>query len=208
MMEKLIYNEESGKGRRNTLNKYRFDESVRQILMVSHTTGSAAKASFYRKTECNSSWTLVFETDAHIGKMGAGKTKEGDAMTPIGDYGIRQAFGILPNPGTQLPYIDVKPTTFACDEDCEYYNQIIDTAQTGHDCKGEEMFMYSPDYNYGIATDYNHDNVYPLGSAIFIHCKGVHPYTAGCVALDEDKMKEVLMQAQPGMRLYVDEYYH
>ena len=27
------------------------------------------------------------------------------------------AFGIKPNPGTKMPYIDVKPTTFACDED-------------------------------------------------------------------------------------------
>lgn len=29
-----------------------------------------------------------------------------------------------------MPYIDVKPTTYACDEDCEYYNKIIDTALT------------------------------------------------------------------------------
>ena len=51
------------------------------------------------------------------------------------------AFGILDNPGTALDYVDVVETTFACDEEGEYYNQIIDTAETGHDCTGEEMFI-------------------------------------------------------------------
>jgi L,D-peptidoglycan transpeptidase YkuD (ErfK/YbiS/YcfS/YnhG family) len=59
-------------------------------------------------------------------------------------------------------------TTYACDEDCEYYNQIIDTEETGHECKGEEMFSYQPQYNYGIATDFNKACIYPNGSAIFI----------------------------------------
>ena len=64
----------------------------------------------------------------------------GDGKTPIGTLRPLSAFGVKPNPGTTMPYIDVKPTTYACDEDCEYYNKIIDTAETQHDCKGEEMY--------------------------------------------------------------------
>ena len=66
----------------------------------------------------------------------------GDGKTPIGTLRPLSAFGIKPNPGTTMPYIDVKPTTYACDEDCEYYNKIIDTAETKHECKGEEMYSY------------------------------------------------------------------
>ncbi|MDO4476330.1 MAG: L,D-transpeptidase family protein [Lachnospiraceae bacterium] len=207
-MEVTTYNEQSARLRRETLNRYRFDESVGQILMVSHTVGSEAIARLYCKQEAENCWTLVFETDAHIGRNGVGKTREGDAKTPLGDYGIRSAFGILPDPGTNLEYITVQPTTFACDEEGAFYNQIIDTRETGHACHGEEMYLYSPDYNYGLATDYNPDNEYPKGSAIFVHCKGVNPYTAGCVALDEDKMKTVLLRAETGMRVYVDELYN
>ena len=52
-----------------------------------------------------------------------------------------------------------RQTTYACDEDCEFYNQIIDISKTGHDCKGEEMYKYSPEYNYGLQTGTNPENV-------------------------------------------------
>ena len=149
---------------REMLQKYRKDDQVSQVILVRCTEGSDAIVQFYQKQiNQQNAWTLVFETDAYIGLNGTGKTKEGDACTPLGDFGIRSAFGIKENPGTELDYIDVIPTTFACDEEGEYYNQIIDTAETGHNCGGEEMYLYSPEYNYGIAIDYNHDNTWPDG---------------------------------------------
>lgn len=193
---------------REMLQKYREDDQVNQVMLVRCTEGSSAIVQFYQKqTEQKNAWSLVFETDACIGKNGAGKTQEGDTKTPFGDFGVRHAFGILENPGTELAYVDVEKTTFACDEEGEYYNQIIDTAETGHACGGEEMYLYTPEYNYGIATDYNADNVYPLGSAIFLHCKGVKPFTGGCIAIGEEYMKTVLQHAQPGMRIIIHEEY-
>ena len=191
---------------REMLQKYRQDEQVNQVMLVRCTEGSSAVVQFYRKlTDQKNAWTLVFETDACIGMNGAGKTKEGDARTPVGDFGITCAFGIGKNPGTALDYVDVVETTYACDEEGEYYNQIIDTKETGHVCRGEKMFFCRPDYNYGIAIDYNPDNEWPKGSAIFLHCKGVNPYTGGCVAIDEEYMKTVLQYAQPGMRIIIHE---
>ena len=116
---------------------------------------------------------------------------------------MRGAFGIRSNPGTDLPYTEIKETTFACDEEGEYYNQIIDTKETGHECKGEEMYELSPEYNYGIETDFNSKNEWPKGSAIFIHCKGTKKFTGGCVALDEELMKKVLETADSGMRIII-----
>ena len=198
---------DAAQARREILQKYRFDDSVHQMMIVSHTEGWNADVSFYEKAEANDAWTLVFDGEAYIGKNGMNKSKEGDTKTPCGDYEILQAFGILPNPGTALDYIDITPDSYACDEDCEYYNQIVDINESGHACSGEEMFKLCPEYNYGLTTSYNMENKYPDGSAIFIHCKGQKPFTGGCVALDEQDMKTVLEKAEPGMHIYLDEFY-
>lgn len=198
-------NAENAQYWREILQHYRDDKNVHNIMLVRYTGGCSAKVYFYDKqTEENNAWSLVFEEDnAYVGKYGIGKTSEGDAKTPMQDLGVLYAFGIRDNPGTALDYIDVTPTTFACDEECEYYNTIIDTAETGHDCKGEEMYKFTPEYNYGIATDFNADCVQGAGSAIFIHCKGAKAFTGGCIALDEEHMVEVLRHADAGMRVVI-----
>ena len=192
--------------RSEMLQNYLQDALVNQVMLVRCTEGSNAIVQFYQKQEeQEDAWTQVFETDAYIGKNGPGKTKEGDARTPLGDFGIRCAFGIRDNPGTDLDYVNVIETTYACDEEGEYYNQIIDTKETGHDCHGEEMYLCVPEYNYGIALDYNPDNTWPDGSAIFLHCKGAKAFTGGCIAIGEEYMKTVLQYAQPGMRIIIHE---
>ena len=198
-------NAENAQHWREVLQKYRDDESVNNIMLVRYTGGCSAKVYFYEKlTDENNAWSLVFEEDdAYVGKYGIDKTGEGDAKTPTQDLGVLYAFGIRSNPGTALDYIDIKPTTFACDEEGEYYNTIIDTAETGHKCSGEEMYKYTPEYNYGIATDFNADCVQGAGSAIFIHCKGAKAFTGGCIALDEAHMAEVLCHADAGMRVVI-----
>lgn len=198
-------NVENGQYWREVLQSYREDDNVHNIMLVRYIGGSCAKVYFYEKLqEENNAWTLIFEEDdACVGKAGIGKTAEGDAKTPMQDMGVICGFGIRKNPGTVLDYIDVKPTTFACDEACEYYNKIIDTVESGHDCKGEEMYKFTPEYNYGIATDFNYECVRGAGSAIFIHCKGAKAYTGGCIALDENHMVEVLRYADTGMRVIV-----
>ena len=170
-----------------------------QLLEIYDVQGSAGKA------RLTVDGKVLFTTDVYVGKNGLGKTGEGDGKTPLGTLRPLSAFGIKPNPGTTMPYIDVKPTTYACDEDCEYYNKIIDTVETNHQCKGEEMYSYQPQYNYGIATDFNKACVYPKGSAIFIHVKGTKTYTGGCIAFDEDRMVEILRNCDMSLVIKVKE---
>jgi L,D-peptidoglycan transpeptidase YkuD (ErfK/YbiS/YcfS/YnhG family) len=170
-----------------------------QLLEVYDVQGSAGKA------RLTVDGKVLFVTDVFIGKNGLGKTGEGDAKTPIGTLHPLTAFGVKPNPGTTMPYIDVTPSIYACDEDCEYYNQIIDTAVVHHQCKGEEMFSYQPQYNYGIATDFNKECIYPNGSAIFIHVKGSKPYTGGCISFDEDRMVEILKNCDMSLVIKIRE---
>ncbi|MBQ7209477.1 MAG: L,D-transpeptidase family protein [Paludibacteraceae bacterium] len=146
----------------------------------------------------------IFETQCFIGQNGVGKTREGDKKTPLGEMRVLEAFGILPNPGTSIPYIDVTPSVFCCD-DSNYYNQIIDTAAMHYpSCTGEEMYSYQPHYNYGLTTSYNEEGIEGLGCCIFVHCKGNNPYTAGCIALDEDKMRELLVRCDTTLRIIVN----
>lgn len=195
---------------RETLWKYRDDDSVHQMLLIKYTGGCDAIAEYYIKSEYNNAWELKFESEAYVGKNGiSADIVEGNNATPVGDYGIRDtAFGILPNPGTKLKWLDVTPNTYACDEDTELYNQIFDISKSNHkDCKGEEMYIYSPEYNYGFTMEHNPNNEYPLQSNIFIHCKGAKPFTGGCVALDQEAIKTILTTCDKGMRVVVDDIY-
>ena len=187
---------------RSVLRQYAGEDAVRELLLVQYKGGSNASVTYYAKTSARR-WKCVFETDAFVGKNGLGKTREGDAMTPEGDFGVLTAFGILPDPGTALPWLPVTESIFACDEEGPWYNRIVDTAAVHHPCKGEDMFHTAPQYNYGMALDYNADCVWPEGSAIFFHCKGSKPYTGGCIAIDEAPLREILTTCHPGLRVII-----
>lgn len=157
----------------------------RQLLEIYNVHGSSGRA------RLTIDGNVVFTTDVFVGKNGLGKKREGDKKTPLGTMHVKGAFGVCENPGTSINYIHVTPSIYACG-DKEYYNQVIDTAALHHKCNGEDMFHIVPEYNYGLMTSYNEKCVVGLGSAIFVHCKGDKPYTAGCIAFDEDKMIEIL----------------
>ena len=184
------------------LEKYAADPDVKQIMLIKCTKGCEAESHFYVKDEAGK-WELVRSSDAQLGKNGLGKQKEGDMMTPEGDFGIRCAYGILPNPGTSIEYVDVTESVYGCSDEGPFYNRIIDTALVHHECHGEHMIEIAPDYNYGMAIDYNPDQTYGLGNSIFLHAKGKFPYTEGCVAIDEDFMKEVLVKSDKNFRICI-----
>lgn len=177
------------------------DEKTSQLLLVGCTCGSGAKVRFMVKE--GNRWHEEGCCDAFIGKNGLGKEKEGDMKTPMGIFGIRKAFGIKPNPGTSIDYLQVDEGTYACDEPGEWYNQIVDVRALGRVVSGECMLSEVPAYNYGLETTYNNENIYPLGSAIFVHCKGLKTYTAGCVALDESLMEKVLKSSDSGLKVCI-----
>ena len=194
---------------REELFKLRNDASVKQVLVIRCEEGTKGHAMYLVKEtgeDGKTDWRNARECDAYIGLNGPGKTKEGDTKTPLGVFGVRTAFGIKSNPGTKLVYTAITPDTYACG--CEkYYNRIIDSKVTGHKCTdGEQMYFYSPEYNYGLATDYNPNNEYGKGSAIFIHCMGVKPYTGGCVAIPEEDMRYIIQDCEPSMKIIIQKF--
>lgn len=167
------------------------EENASSLVLVKCTGGSYAKLEYFVRS-ANGKLKFRSSCDGYIGKEGLGKTIEGDYKTPEGEFSLLRAFGILENPGTELEYIDVTESIFACDEACEYYNQIIDTAVVHHACTGEDMSNLAPSYNYGAVIDYNPERIHHKGCNIFFHCNGRHPYTAGCVAGNEEFLKDFL----------------
>lgn len=192
--------------RNQLLNKYQDNKKVQQIISITQVEGSDAILKMYvRDKTQDSGWNLIVATDAYIGQRGLGKEKEGDLKTPIGEFNVTQAFGTKWNPGTTLKYIYINNDTYACDEDCKYYNQIIDAKKTKHKCKGEHLMDYLPQYNYALCIDYNPYNVFPNGSNIFIHVKGATAYTAGCIAVDEQSMITILQNATKKTKVVISE---
>lgn len=174
------------------LDKYQYDKKVQQLICVDYVADSNAILKMYVKDkQDNFNWKLILATDAFVGKNGIGKEREGDSKTPTGEFNVIKAFGTKDNPGTKLKYIKVNDDMYACDENCKYYNQIINVKKVKHQCAGEYLKKYI-EYVYALCIDYNKENIYPKGSNIFIHVKGNKMYTAGCVAVDEDSMITIL----------------
>ena len=191
------------------LNKYQKDKNIQQIICVSFVEKSNAIFKMYvRDKEEESGWKLIVATDAFVGSKGIGKEKEGDLKTPVGEFNPTFAFGKKMNPGTTLKYIDITNDMYACDEDCKYYNQIIDARKAKHECKGEHLMDYIPQYNYALCIDFNSKNVFPNGSNIFIHVKGNKDYTAGCIAVDEESMMKILQNTTKKTKIVIYEYEH
>lgn len=176
------------------LAQYESKPLVRQIILVeqSATEVSVGKLYVLIKGE-KGNWKEYLQCKAYLGKNGINKGREGDVRTPAGDFGMLMAFGAKEDPGSLIPYTKLTDTMYLCG-DKEYYNQFIDVSKTNHRCSGnsEHLLSYIPQYNYALFFDYNKENIYGKGSAIFLHCFGNYPFTMGCIAVAEENMVKIL----------------
>mgnify|MGYP003311428492 CR=1 FL=1 len=189
----------------STTAKYRYDKNVNQLILVQYTGGSEAIVRLFVKSYQDTMpvWTEKLMCDGLVGQKGiSANRREGSMKTPIGDFGMITAFGIKPNPGTQLPYIDIDENIYGCDD--EWYNQIIDIREHPHQCTGEHMIDYSPHYNYGFFFDFNKEQVRGLGCSIFFHCMGPNPYTGSCIAVSEENMVTILQNIDMSARIIIN----
>ena len=77
-----------------------------QLFIVAGVGQTTAWVSMHEK-DSSGKWYEFMSTPGFIGKYGLGKTKEGDAKTPIGVFRFNKAFGIAPDPGCEMPYTQV-----------------------------------------------------------------------------------------------------
>ncbi len=169
-------------------------EDAQQLAIVSGTKGSHARFSFHEKNSAGE-WEEIIACPAFVGKKGWGKTREGDMKTPTGVYTFTLAFGIEDDPGCPMGYVKVDDSHYwVGDSKSDVYNQFISTREYDDFRKkdSEHIIDYTTAYKYCLNISYNDDGEPGKGSAIFLHCQTKNKFTAGCVAIPEEAMIEVL----------------
>jgi L,D-peptidoglycan transpeptidase YkuD (ErfK/YbiS/YcfS/YnhG family) len=124
-----------------------------------------------------------------------GEKREGDGRTPTGVYRIATAFGYQKDPSIDLDFRVTTADDFWVDDpDSPQYNRWVHGKP---DAKSFETLRIDA-YKYAAIIEYNTDPVVPgHGSAIFLHIwGGPDKPTAGCVALDESNVRELLSRLE------------
>lgn len=173
------------------------------VLMVK-ASGSSATISFHRKN--NGLWSQVLSCTGSVGSRGITSNKvEGDKKTPAGTYSFGQAFGISGNPGTSRSWLKVNNNHYWVDDsNSAYYNKLVDVTQVTKDwTSAEHLISYSTPYKYAIAINYNTSGVPNKGSAIFLHCMPSSGTTAGCVAVSQANMVNILKLIQSDTLIHI-----
>jgi L,D-peptidoglycan transpeptidase YkuD (ErfK/YbiS/YcfS/YnhG family) len=138
---------------------------------------------------------------ARIGRSGLSTTHhEGDGSSPAGVFTLTQAFGLLSDPGSQLPYRQAGPNDWwVSDASSPFYNtwQVGPPNGRWNPAAGEQLAVRGRiAYGYAVVVDYNRAPVVPgAGSAIFVHI-GSTP-TSGCVAISRAGMVQLLRWLDP-----------
>lgn len=61
------------------------EKNANQLFVVAGVGQTTAYVSMHKK-DASGNWKEIMTTPGCIGKLGLGKTKEGDAKTPVGDF--------------------------------------------------------------------------------------------------------------------------
>ena len=127
---------------------------------------------------------------------GAPIKKEGDGRSPAGIFTFGQAFGFQPSaPDLKLPYLPLTDSIECVDDaSSQSYNQLVDRQQLPHpDWSSSEKMRTIDVYKEGLVVNYNAEHIAGAGSCIFMHIwSGAGHGTAGCTAMDESKLREIL----------------
>ena len=138
---------------------------------------------------------------AHLGSEGVGTPSEDHSRTPLGTYGLTEAFGRQPDPGTSLPYSQVTNRDWwVSDRYSAKYNthQICAASSCPFNtAAGENLYNAGPVYDYAVVMDVNRwPAISGGGSAYFLHVTNGGS-TAGCVAINEVTLVSIMRWLAP-----------
>lgn len=188
------------------------DESVTQMLIVAGDgmDKETCTVSMHERDE-NGFWVEILSTPGYVGWNGLildEERYEGCGKTPIGRYYFTMAFGISPDPGCAIPYVQLTDDLYWSSDMGEgmHYNEMVsinDYPDLDTD-RSEHLIDHDLAYQYCLNISFNVEGTLMRGSAIFLHCNGVHNYTYGCVSVPEDKMVEILQNVDPDCVVIID----
>lgn len=160
-------------------------------LVVVESEGVHATVTMHEKQD--GVWTEILRTDGFVGSMGVGQASAYTSVTPQGTFPLYFAFGINPDPGTIIPYLQVDEYDYwVGDSWSDVYNQYIRTDSPYTEWDDAEHIIDYPDaYGYCLFIGYNMEGTPEAGSCYFLHCSNGRP-TAGCVSVSEEDMAFIL----------------
>jgi L,D-peptidoglycan transpeptidase YkuD (ErfK/YbiS/YcfS/YnhG family) len=177
--------------------------SATQVITVLASSTHSTTATLQAWNRAPGSGWLSFgaAVSAHVGSDGLTTTpSESTSATPIGSFGLTQAFGRAANPGTALPYFVAGPQDWwVSDSSSPYYNthQTCGAACPFNTAAGENLYQAGYVYTYAVVIDYNRFPVRAgAGSAFFIHVSDGGP-TAGCVSIPQATLVSLLSWLTP-----------
>ncbi|MEU1512269.1 L,D-transpeptidase family protein [Streptomyces sp. NPDC005811] len=163
---------------------------ARQAVVVTGLDEDSSRSTVVLYERTDDGWRAGASWAAHNARDGwSAHHMAGDLRSPIGVFGLTDAGGLLPDPGSRLPY-----------------DRSGGFTVSGTGFEGEPL---AGSFDYVIAINYNRtpgtsplDPARPLGSGrgggIWLHVDHGGP-THGCVGLSEDHMKELLRALDPDL---------
>ena len=176
--------------------------NVEQLLVAINNNDSADKAIVVALEKVNKKWKIkIGPVQASIGRAGfasPGEKIEGDGKSPTGIFDLGQLYTYEASVNTSLPFIQTNAEDkWIDDPNHENYNTHI---RGNTNAKSfEHLKLSSIDYKYCMVIEYNtHPVVKGRGSAIFFHLASPnYDPTAGCVAIKESDMDQILLWLDP-----------
>lgn len=174
-----------------------------QVISVVGVGGSKAMMDVYQRDATG--WQAVAAgIPASIGANGmAAETHDGNMATPMGVFSLDFAFGTAPNPGGGLQYVQITDNNHWWDGDVKSptYNtmQVCQKAQCPFNtdpASGTENLNISA-YKHAVVMGVNKARIPGNGGAFFVHTSDGGP-TAGCVAIDDAKLVQIMQWLRPG----------
>jgi L,D-peptidoglycan transpeptidase YkuD (ErfK/YbiS/YcfS/YnhG family) len=129
--------------------------------------------------------------------------REGDGCSPAGVFRIPFAFGLVNEAEAarlRLPYLKLTQDIIGVDDpNSRFYNQVVNATEVRRDWESNEaMSRHTKLYRWGAFIDQNPGRIPGGGSCIFLHLwPGPGRSTAGCTAMAERDLKEVLEWLDP-----------
>ena len=137
----------------------------------------------------------VLKTGALHGKNGfTAFKKEGDLKTPVGIFKTGVAMGMIKDFSAAMPYFYITDDLIWVDDtDSRFYNKPLfkDSADRDFD-SFEHLCRYRFEYRLLLEIITNPKCKKGKGSAVFLHCTGEKPYTAGCLAVSTASVEKIL----------------
>ena len=179
-------------------------DTIQQLVLVLNDNDTSNKAIVFALEKRNTKWKMKFKLiAASIGRNGFAlpeKKVEGDGKSPTGLFSLGQLFSYENKVNTNLSFIQTdEQDKWIDDTNHVDYNKYIKGNTTA--TSFEHLYLSNVYYKYCMVVEYNtHPVIKGKGSAIFFHVADAqYSPTAGCVAIQETTMEEILLWMKPNL---------